>query len=254
MAGVKRVEANGLVADLKAFAFEGNDDFRNDLVMGVDIEKTFHHPVEPITDECGEIFQAYRRTTLSFSAHRLREKQRSRPAYVFNLAATAERSIHFIPPHIFNNLDEDTQEQLSEIDEDGLAESYTTTFNTWSYDLGEIESTKRYAMTYWGEPFVDSDDVDVVYDNENTMIDVPEIETDDHSGMLFVPDEVMHEQLATPADRLINELAFRAIIDPFFNMDDPQAQAVTFRETAARMRAIMDGLRHGVRIDRLHDI
>lgn len=252
MARGEKLEADGLLKDLKAFAFEGNRDFRDGRIIAVEQEKTFYHPTEDRYDDDGMISQPLRSTTLSFYARRHRERVRHKPAYVYTLAATAARSIQHIPIHIFESLDEDTQDSLDEIDADSLTEAHTKTYGMSSYELGNIEVTHGYDMSYEGKTFFGTSSIDIVRTYHGDFVDVPAPETDDKTGVMFVEHPIEPEQLHGQFERLINDMAFRAIIDPF-RQQDTRSMA-TFREASAQVYAILDGLRHGIDIERLRDL
>ncbi len=247
---VKRVEAQGILSELKAFAFEGNEDFRNGALMAVETQKTFHFPADPVFRGTGDFPR--QKSILTFQASRMGEKIRNHPAYVYDLSATAMRSVAYIPAMIFNELNEDEQEALETIEEGALSEAYTTSFSASDHEIGEIEVVHSYSMMHRGDSFFDLSNMEVVNTNEGDLEDVPERETDDNSGMLFVADPIFAEQLPDQVDRLLNDLAFRAIVDPF--CESPELSIANFRESAEQMRVIMDGLRNGLSVRRLYDL
>ena len=251
MDGVKRIEAKGLISELKTFAFEGNQDFRNGLVRGLDITKTYHLPTSLEMDQDDEVYYPHKSVTLSLSAHRENGKIRNHPPYYFSLAATAARNIRVIPPHIFNELKPKKQRRLADIEADNLSEAHTTTFSTSSYEQGEIEVSHEYAMSYADKPFFYRSGHDLLMESSGEFIKVPDIETCDKSGYQYAAEVVEQEQLPSVADRLINHLAFQAIINPF-ELED--VSIYSFRDATERMRIIMDIMRKGIGIDQLHDL
>ena len=250
MSRVKRVEAQGILSELKSFAFEGNADFRNGALTAIETQKTFHFPPDPIFRGTGNFPQ--RRSILTFQASRMGEKIRNNPAYVYDLSATAMRSIAYIPATIFNELDEDDQTALEVVEEGALSEAYTTSFSASDHEIGEIEVVHSYTMMHRGDSFFGLNNMEVVNTNEGDLEDVPKRETDDNSGLLYIPDQIFDEQLPDPVERLLNDLAFRAIVDPF--CESPELGVANFRESVRQMRVIMDGLRSGLSVRRLYDL
>lgn len=250
MSRVKRAEAQGILSELKAFAFEGNEDFRNGALMAIETQKTFHFPPDPVFRGTGDF--PHRRSILTFQASRVGEKIRNIPAYVYDLSATAMRSIAYIPATIFDELDEDDRVALEVVEAGALSEAYTTSFSASNHEIGEIEVVHSYTMMHRGDSFFGLSNMEVVNTNEGDLEDVPEEETIDSSGLLYIPDKISDEQLPDQVDRLLNDLAFRAIVDPF--CDSPELGVANFRESVGQMRAIMDGLRSGLNIHRLYEL
>lgn len=247
---VKRIEAQGILSELKAFAFEGNEDFKNGALPAVEVQKTFHLPPPPEFRGSGNY--PLRKCVLSFQASRMGEKIRNHPAYVYDLAVTAERTIGFIPFTIFDELDDDEQTALEIVEEGSLSESYVTSFSTSNHEVGNIEVIHSYLLAHRGNTFFDINNMEVVNTYDGDMEVVPANEMDDKSGSLYVADEILAEQMPSQFDRLMNDLAFRAIVDPF--RASPELGVSTFRESVAQMRVIMDGLRNGLNVKNLYDL
>lgn len=243
MTRVKRIEAQGVLSELKSFAFEGNEDFRNGLLRGVEIDKTFYHPAEPEIDEYGSVFYPLKKTTLSFTANRPAEHVRSHPVYVYSLAAAVEQTIRYIPHHIFNQFDDETQDTLEEIDAGDLSETLSVTYSTSSYEFGEIEETYAYELHHQGARIFLSNEEDFFYDGDGDYVDTPLIESDDYTGATFIPTPIEQDQLPDIGDRVLNDMAFRAIVAPFH--EDAMLPVMRFRDNVGRMRAIMDNMRTG---------
>lgn len=255
MSEVKRVEAQGLLRELKDFAFASNEDFKDGRISGVEEQKAFYYPTTPILDEDGNLFTPYRKTTVGFSVDRQRNKIRNHHPYVYSFFTSSERSIHRIPEHIWNTLseeaDEDDLEHLKEIETDSLSESATLTLGTSDFEVGEISMSHSYDICVAGEPVYERSDDDLLYDVEGEYVDIPTIESDDNAEQLFVEKVNTHEKLDTYS-RILNEIAFHAIIDPFDTQD--YEPIVHFRDAADRMRVIMEIMRHGINVKRLYDL
>lgn len=143
------------------------------------------------------------------------------------------------------------QRKLRSVDADSLSEAYSTTFSTSTYEAGEIEVAHNYTLTYIDEPFFHQSDLDVYLDNRGEWIQIPAIEMDGECDKLYVDKAVTQEQLDSPSERVINELAFRAIVNPF---DLDEIPVHSFHEAAERMRVIMEVMRTGINVSQLHDI
>lgn len=247
---VKKVEALGILSELKAFAFEGNEDFKRGVLQAVEVQKTFHFPPDPVFANTGDAPR--KKSILTFQASRMGEKIRNHPAYVYDLAATAERTIGYIPFTIFDELEDEEQEALVEVEAGSLSEAYTVSFSTSNHEAGNIEVVHSYTMMCRGESFYNLSNMELVNTYDGMVERVPCDETDDMSGEMYLADEILAERLPEQADRVANELAFRAIVDPF--KESPELGIATFRESVEQMRVIMDGLRNGLNVRRLYDI
>lgn len=250
MSRVKRVEAQGILSELKAFSFEGNEDFRNGALPAVEVQKTFHFHPDPVFKGLGDAPR--KKAILSFQASRMGERIRNHPAYVYDLAATAERTIGFIPFTIFDELDEGEQEALETVEAGSLSEAYTVSFSTSNHEVGNIEVIHSYRMMCRGESFYDLSNMELVNTYDGEIEEVPINGTDGTTEPMFIADEIQAERLGSQFDRLMNDMAFRAIIDPF--RESPELGITSFRESVEQMRVIIDGLRNGVNTRRLYDI
>lgn len=256
MSKVKRVEARGVLRELKLFAFEGNHDFQQGLVTGVRMQKEFVFPTAPIIRDDGGHDLPYQKTIVGFSAVRM-GKVRNHNNYDYSIFATSERSITTIPEHILTRvmpIDEDSDE-FNELDalnlEDGeLSESTTVTFDASDDNVGEILVSQSYEMSVDDHKIFEHSDNDIFYDTPGQFIEMPELESDYDSTKKFVVEPIPHERL--PIDeKIASEIAFRAILDPFFYQE--YRAVIGFRDATERVRVIMDVMRNGMNVRRLYD-
>lgn len=258
MSIVKRVEAQGVLRELKDFAFEGNHDFQNGRIMTVESQKAFYYPMQEIVDDdTGEVSIPYQKTIVGFSAHRSPDKIRNHNPYVYSLFATSERSIEVIPDHIWKKIsieDEDnTDDEADEHDANAYNESTTVTFGTSDYESGEIQVNHSYDISVGDATIYDHDDTNIFYDISGIFVPTPTIESYNNTDKLFVQEPVGHARERLPAmDNILNEITFRAIIDPFSN--DEYDMVIDFRDAANRMRVIMEIMRKGMNVQQLYDL
>jgi len=256
MSEVKRVEAMGVLRELKLFAFEGNRDFQNGAVAGVEMQKSFVFPTAPVIDHDGNQHIPYQKTVVGFRAGRM-GKQRNHVLYDYAVYATSERSILYIPLHIMEQIlntddESDTIDEIDKIDfEDGeITESTTVSFDISDDEPRELNVSHDYEIAVNGTPVFEHSDNDIFYDVPGRMIDLPSIESKFGEEKRFVPEPIEHERL--PIDEhLLSEIAFRAILDPFFYKE--YEAVISFRDAAERVRAIMDVMRSGANVKRLYD-
>lgn len=256
MSEVKRIEAMGTLRELKLFSFENNHDFRQGTVGGVEMQKAFVFPTKPVIDRDGNQHIPYQKTITGFRAGRM-GKHRNHVMYDYSLYATSERSILHIPLPIMEKIlsTEDESDTISEIDhidfEDGeLSESTTVSFNMADDEPRQINVSHSYEVAVDDNVVFEHSDNDIFYDIAGDMIHMPGVESRFGEEQRFVPEPIEHERL--PIDEhLQSEIAFRAILDPYFYKE--YAAVISFRDATERMRAIMNVMRTGADVKRLYD-
>lgn len=256
MSEVKRVEARGVLRELKLFAFEGNRDFQQGYVRSVEMQKSFVFATQPVQDPDGSIDIPYQKTIVGFQAHRM-GKVRNHNNYDYMIQATSERSIPRIPRHIMNKLlseeyESDAIEQIEQADPDDaeLTEAKTITFVVSDDTIGQIDVSQSYEISVNDEQLFEHSDNDIFYDTPGEIIEMPLRECEDDRTERFIVEPITHERL--PIDeKIASEIAFRAILSPFVYTE--YQAVIDFRDAAERIRVIMDVMRNGVNVRQLYD-
>jgi hypothetical protein len=282
MGETQAISTRAFSKELRQFSYDMsgvNGDFKRARIPGIEVKKTFWLPVEEITRANGDIWTPFRKLSLKFVAERDRGKDEGRALYIYALSAVAERAIEMIPDHILKEIEldgehddilamlakpseEDFDDEDDEDDEDDnvISESTVVTFETSDLDLseGEINVGHSYNIAVNGDIVYDNDDDTLLYPVAAKAIKVPREESSDGSPVLFVPERVSRplEDIRDNGpiiDYLMEEIAYYSIVDPF---SEEVKQAITgdFSNSASRMRVIMDVLKNGVNVDRLHNI
>lgn len=241
-----------LLRNLKDFAFEGNTDFRHGLVDSVRTQKEymFDKHIDLTTDSMQHKILAL--GFLAFRHHEIHAK--NKPGYSYEIFCSSERTISEVPLYIFDKMEEEEQEAIAEIDADSLTESICTTYSISNYEEpGPIETDLSYAIRQCDEEVYSKSSTEIIYNSQadSSLVTIPMAESDFGSTKLYIPNHIEHESIDELGDRVINELAFRAIINPF-DMDDTTLN--NFDIASSRMRAIVAVMQHGVGVRQIYDL
>lgn len=240
---VKRVEAIGLLAELKGFAFERSPSFRDNLVSGYEETRSFYFP-DPVPRDLRHIMpQEVSKLVLSFGAFRV-HPARNKPSYTYTLSATNERTLPDLPSHMRQVLSGETlaaYDNFDDLAEAALTEKTSVEIDASDHIPGEITTNHIYEMTYAGDVIHRLTEEDILFYNNGVSVTVPSVETVDNITKHFIGERIPHEAI-NGVDNVITGLGFQAIAESFEDMEGIDS----FRTGATRLRAIMQTLRTGI--------
>lgn len=247
---VKRVEAWGLIADLRNFGFEQSAGFAQGRQNGLEVTKAFYHQ-DPVPDELLEatnphcaVSQEYCKSSFTYTAFRVPGKNR-KPGYTFSLRSAVERSLSGMPDRILRCLSPnviDYFDGFAELEEGALCEAQSTEFETSTYERGKITVSHKYAVTYTDEPVYETSDDEILFGVAGTFESIPYVESSDNAERLFVQEPIPYQRIEG-AENVATNLGFWTIVDPF--QSRAHGQSVAFRDAARRMIAITQVLKSG---------
>jgi hypothetical protein len=242
MSHVTRAEAQGLLTDLKDFAFEQSPQFRDGTHAGFEVMKNFYHH-DPLPFEARyELSPEMCKSTFTFTAFRM-PGLKFKPAYNYLASAAVERSLPILPLHMLNAIAPSVRkvyDDFEEIEEGALCEESSTCMETSDHELREINRTMRYVLTYAGDTIYQATDQDILHGHQGEFVDVPEIENTDSTGKIFVPIRIEHERLSD-TDSILTDSHFWDLIEPLTEEGEDDA----FRAAATAMRSVVRILRTG---------
>ncbi len=243
---VKRVEAYGLIADIRAFACEQSPGFAAGRQDGYEVRQGFYH-VDPVPQELLErelISPEMCKSVFDFEAFRIPGARR-KPGYTFKLAASLERTLPGVPTHILSILPKDlldSFDNFEEIEEGALSEESRSEFDTSTYELGRIVVSHHYNISYAGDKIFESSDDDILHAETGEFASIHPQESEHMVDTLYIRDPIQHESLPGPDNVEVNK-DYWSIVDPYNAQN--RYQIASYRSAAERMRAIVQTLRTG---------
>lgn len=239
---VKRVEAQGLLTELKSFAFEQSPSLRSNDDLGFEITKSFYHDDPVPRDLISEIGREMCQSTFSFETFRTPPVKNKR-SFAYTLGAQVERSLPNLSPMHLTMLDQDMLEFFSDMPfEDGdLSEITAVRLSISDHEMRDIDVDQSYTITYQEDEICHRSTEDVLYSYTGTTAAIDPEESDDYIDKLFIAEPINHESLS-PAENVIINTGFWDIVEPFsHNLD----QGVSYGSAAQQIRAILRALRTG---------
>jgi hypothetical protein len=240
---VKRVEAQGLLTDLKNFAFEESPGLKDGFDSGVEVTKTYIHddPVpEAVYHKLGREMCS---TTLNFALFRT-PPVRNKRSFSYQLSARIDRTLPVISNHkllLISPSIREAYDDFIEMEEGVARETSSIEFETSDHELREISVESEYRLSYAGDILFQANNKEILYGIEGEAAKIDPSESEDGLEVHFIPTAIKHEQLP-PADNVIANIGFWAIVEPFHTDFE---QGVNYRSAADQMRAIMHGIRTG---------
>jgi hypothetical protein len=240
---VKRVEAQELRSFLKAFAFEESPGLRQGFHDGYEVKKMFCHD-DPAPIEAAQKFgHEVCNSSFGFAVFRIPPVRKKR-SFAYTLSAEIERTIPHLNPYQFELVPKKVRKQydnFEEIPESALTEVFTVELGTSDHELREIEVQQTYKLAYCGDSIFESTNEEMLYGSSGAFVDIDISESEDESDQHFILEPIKHERLK-PADNVITNIGYWAIVDPFKHEFD---QGTPYRSAAQQMRSIVHALRTG---------
>lgn len=242
---VKRVEAHGIISDLRAFAYTQSPGFAAGRQNGFEVAKAFYHVDSVPTEIRDKVSREMCKSAFGFTAFRV-PGQRNKPGYTFMLSATVERTLPAMPTALLERLEPEIVEAydgFNEIEEGALCEATSVELETSSYELGKITVSHKYGVTYAGDDIHEASDDNILFGVEGTFEDVCPLDSPEQAHKLFVPDPIPVGRITDPVENIVNNVGFWTIVDPFETRGP--GQITSFRDAARKMIAITDILTTG---------
>ena len=268
---VTRSAADGLLGELKHFAFSQSEDFRDGLVDCVDLSKTFTHAPEiprhltgdldgDMTTRLGRICRPIIFTTM-LGLEATREQGSSRKVYTYQLIQRVQHTVDTdLPDHyenIFGKKQIKHMRRLLHANPGIIQEADGITYALGTDEPRAIQVTQVYDITLGDEVLHATTDVEQFFSDGFEMHTIPPVESDIHASKLMHDAAIEHERLAPvfkdmspddarlplAADQLLTDIQFQQQLDP-----DELGDAdllVDYYEAARRVRGILYQMRTG---------
>jgi len=251
-----KFQRSNLLRNLKDFAFKDNGDFKNGIINESGVLKNYTLSSNFFEgDEYSDALMRERRISLGFVATRsLDLRVRNKPSYNYNVTSASERTIDEIPGYVLDTLDEEQQELLEDYDPNALIESASTDYSVSDRDEIDIITTNfDYAISYEGDDVFHHTSSEVLYSEEmfGEPVSIPTIESNFGQATLYITKPISQEIYTSDVERLENELAFRAIVDPF---NTNNLNLHNFDIASKRIDMILEIMKNGIGVKRLYDL
>jgi hypothetical protein len=251
-----KFQRSSLLRNLKDYAFRDNGDFRNGIINESGVQKNYTLSSNFFQgDTPGESTINERRLSLGFVATRsLDLRIRNKPSYSYNITSESERTIEEIPDYVLDTLDDEEKELLEDYDPNALIESASTDYSVSDTDEVDIITTNfDYAISYEGDDVFHHTSSEVLYGQEmfGEPVSIPTIESNFGQATLYITKPVSQEIYTSDVERLENELAFRAIVDPF---NTNNLNLHNFDIASKRINTILEIMKNGIGVKRLYDL
>ncbi len=268
---VTRDTANGLLGELKHFAFSQSEDFRDGLVDSIDLSKTFTHAPEiprrltggldgDLTSRIGRICRPIIFTTM-LGLEATREPASSRKVYTYHLLQRVQHTVDTDLPDHYENLFDRKQlkrmQRLLHANPGIIQEADGITYAIGSDEPRTIQITQAYDITLGDEVLHATTDVEQFFSDGFEMHNIPPIESDIHASKLVHDAPIKHERLAPvfrdmspddarlplATDQLLTDIQFQQQFDP----DELGGTdlLIDYYEAAKRVRGILYQMRTG---------
>jgi hypothetical protein len=237
-------QVKSTLAELKQYALANNEDFKDGLVDGYEVTKTFYHTDPRLLGIRAFDFERDIQTTeISFSTFRQPERINGRPAYIYSLGALVTRSLDVMEPYLEMQLSKEMQTELQDLNPGDLTESFYLGFRAKDLQPSKITSKSSYTVELYGEPVHETEESDFHEKNIKNFVRIPNLNTKRKTKKVFIPATIEHEQYPLEMPRLINDVAFEAIVGSLGSKKD--MQAISSDDAARRMSLILGKLRTG---------
>lgn len=237
-------QVKATLAELKQYALSNNEDFKDGLVDGYEVTKTFYHTDPRLLGIRAFDFDRDIQTTeINFSAFRQPKRINGRPAYIYSLGALVTRSLDEMEPYLEMQLSEEMKTELQDLNPGDLTESFYLGFTAKDLQPGKIASNSSYTVELYGEPVHETEEMDFQEKHRNNFLRVPDPQTKRKTKKVFIPATIEHEQYPQELPRLINDAAFEAIVGPLGSKKN--MQSIPSEDAAKRMSMILTKLRTG---------
>jgi hypothetical protein len=242
---VKKVEAYGLLADLRNFACEQSTGFASGRQNGFEVTKNFYH-VDPVPPAIADkVSPEMCKSAFGFEAFRVQGHRSKKPGYTYGIWASLERTLPAMPRHILSILPEDTLHDygsFEELEEGALMEGARIDLEASTYELRQITVGHTYEITYAGDTIYSASDDDILFSEEGVFATVPSAESLDDTNLLYIPDKIDHEKIDGPDNVPLNT-EYWSIVDPYGV--GGSRQIASYQSAAARIQTILQALRTG---------
>ena len=135
----------------------------------------------------------------------------------------------------------DAYKGFEEIDDGALSEATSIELTTSDHQIRQIDVSQEYAISYAGDIIYRNNSQDILYGNVCTIATIDRDESEDYLDKFVIPEAIDHEKLP-PAENVIANIDFWAIISPFRSHYE---EGVSFNSAATQMRKIIHTLRAG---------
>ncbi len=232
------------LAELKQYALSNNEDFKNGFVDGYEESKTFFH-ADPrlLGSRVVDFERDMQKTVLCFSAFRQPEHQNGRATYQYALGALVVRALDELEPHLAMQLSKDEQAELEDFNVGDLIETLYLGFKVSDLQPNKITSKTSYTVDLYDEPIHQTEESDFKLKHANNFVSIPKPGSKHKTKKIFIPATIEHEQYPLELPRLLNDIAFEAIVGPIQSKKD--MQSIPNDDAALRMSKMLAKLRTG---------
>jgi hypothetical protein len=232
------------LVELKQYALTNNEDFMNGLIDGYEVTKTFYHTDPRLLGSRAINFEKDIQTTeFSFSSFRQPEHINGRATYTYHLDTLVTRSLDTLEPYLAVQLNEDMKDELQDFNLGDLTESFYLGFEANDLKPSEISSRSSYTVELYGETIHETHESDFQHQNLNNFVRVPDLRGKKKTKKVFIPADIEHEQYPLELPRLLNDVAFEAIVGPLSSKKE--MRTIPTEDAAQRMSVILAKLRTG---------
>lgn len=254
-----KFQRSHLLRDLKDFSFRDNGDFKDGIINDYGVQKSYTLSSEFFSGDY-DLYPNYaRRLVLGFEATRrqdirLNSKPKNKPSYSYEISSVSERMLDEIPQNVLDTLDEEEQEILEDYDPNSLTESNSVEYTVTDTDEVDLIKTEfNHDINYDGDSIFHHASSEILHSEElfGEPVQIPAEESYFGQSKLYIVKPITQEILSPGIERLENELAFRAIVDPF-NTNDLSLN--NFDIASKRIDAILDIMKNGIGVKKLYDL